>query len=160
MNSTAKTLIPNKEWLIKDSGKKIGSIIKSKKGYSLLCNGQSMPLSDINSVKAQFGSALFEESFKKVKPQETETKNYSIYDFPCNTKPHNPIYSVKEKLPLYSKSDKSKSRYCAGYYIVKFRKGWVKCCCPKLITLERYAYHGPFKTEEEMKDTLTKINKS
>jgi hypothetical protein len=158
--STAKVLIPNKEWLLKDSDKKIGSIVKSKKGYTFLRNGRTMPLNDINNVKSYFGAVLFEESFKKVKSLDLETKEYSIYDFPCNTKPHNPIYSVKEKLPLYSKSDKSKSRYCAGYYVVKFRKGWVKCCCPKLITLERYAYHGPFKTEQEMKDYFSKIDKS
>jgi hypothetical protein len=49
--------------------------------------------------------------------------------------------------------------YCAGYYVIQFRKGWVKSFCPKLITLERYPYKGPFKTEEEMKTTLSQLSK-
>ena len=69
------------------------------------------------------------------------------------------MYSVRQKLPLYAKSAKSKSQYCAGYYVIKFRKGWVKSYCPKLITLERYPYHGPFKTETEMKSVLNNVNK-
>jgi hypothetical protein len=70
------------------------------------------------------------------------------------------MYNVKKKLPLFAKSDKSKSQYCAGYYVIKFRKGWVKSFCPKLITLERYPFQGPFKTESEMKSTLNIVNKS
>ena len=48
------------------------------------------------------------------------------------------MYDVKRKLPLFTKSKKSKSLYCAGYYIIQFEKGWVKSFCPKLITIERY----------------------
>ena len=36
----SKVLIPNKEWIIEDSGKKIGSIAKNKKGYIFLRNGK------------------------------------------------------------------------------------------------------------------------
>ena len=57
------------------------------------------------------------------------------------------MYDVKSKLPLFTKSEKSKSLYCAGYYTIRFEKGWVKSFCPKLITVERYEYRGPFKTE-------------
>jgi len=45
------------------------------------------------------------------------------------------------------------------FVVIKFRKGWVKSFCPKLITLERYPYFGPFKTENEMKITLNNMNK-
>ena len=41
---------------------------------------------------------------------------------------------------LFTKSKKSKSLYCAGYYIIKFDKGWVRSFCPKLVTLESYDY--------------------
>ena len=64
------------------------------------------------------------------------------------------MYDVQRKLPLFTKSNASKSLYCAGYYIIKFDKGWVKSHCPKLITIERYPYKGPFKTEFEMKQVL------
>jgi hypothetical protein len=64
------------------------------------------------------------------------------------------MYDVKRQLPLFTKSEKSKSLYCAGYYIIKFDKGWVKSFCPKLITIERYISKGPFKTESSMKEAL------
>lgn len=158
MNSTAKCLIPNKEWLIEDNGVKVGSISKDKTGYNFLCNGKQIPL-DVNDVKAQFGNLLFEESLKKNKTNSLTVDTHSIYDYPCSSKPFDPVYSVKKRLPLYAKSDKSKSQYCAGYYVIKFRKSWVKSFCPKLITLERYPYHGPFKTEAEMKSVLNTVNK-
>ena len=97
---------------------------------------------------------------KKQQTDSQEPKSFFIYDYPCTSKPYVPVYNVKKKLPLYANSAKSKSQYCAGYYIIKFRKGWVKSFCPKLITLERYPYHGPFKTESEMRDQLNITNKS
>ena len=66
------------------------------------------------------------------------------------------MYDIKRKLPLFTKSEKSKSLYCAGYYIVRFEKGWVKSFCPKLITVERYETRGPFKTEFDMKSELNR----
>jgi hypothetical protein len=156
MISITKVLIPNKEWLVKEGEFKIGSISKQKKGYTFNKNGRSIPFSDLNDIKSQFGIIKLDESIKK----STDTiTNKSIYDYPCSSKPFEPVYSVREKLPLFAKSNKSKSQYCAGYYVIKFRKGWVKSFCPKLITLERYPYHGPFKTEQEMKSMLNTINK-
>jgi hypothetical protein len=160
MNSTAKVLVPNKEWLVQDGRNKIGSISKIKKGYAFLRNGKQVNFNDLAEISAQFGVAVFEEKIKKVKSEQVENKNYAIYDFPCSSKPYDPMYNVKKKLPLFAKSDKSKSQYCAGYYVIKFRKGWVKSFCPKLITLERYPFQGPFKTESEMKSTLNIVNKS
>lgn len=157
MSSITKVLIPNKEWLVKDGDYKIGSIIKNKKGYSFYRNGYQVPFDTLNDVKSQFGDIILDDSIKKFKPAATEGNN--IYEYPCSSKPYDPVYCVKEKLPLFAKSSKSKSQYCAGYYVIKFRKGWVKSFCPKLITLERYPYHGPFKTESEMKSMLNTVNK-
>jgi hypothetical protein len=70
------------------------------------------------------------------------------------------MYDVKKKLPLFTKSKKSKSLYCAGYYTIRFAKGWVKSFCPKLITLQRYDYKGPFTTELEMRQVLSNVSKS
>jgi hypothetical protein len=69
------------------------------------------------------------------------------------------MYDVKRKLPLFTKSDKSKSMYCAGYYIIRFDKGWVKSFCPKLITLERYEYKGPFTSDIEMRSELSNASR-
>jgi hypothetical protein len=157
MNSTAKVVIPNKEWLVRDEQKKIGSISKAKKGYVFFKNGKQINFKDLAEFNSQFGIAIFEESIKKVKKDNLD--GYYIYDFPCSSKPYESVYSVKKRLPLYAKSAKSKSQYCAGHYIIKFKKGWVKSFCPKLITLERYLFHGPYKTESEMRSALSTVNK-
>jgi len=159
MNSTAKVLIPNKEWLVRDEKSKIGSISKSKKGYVFLKNGKQVKFKDLNEINAQFGIAIFEESIKKIKAEKSNIDDYTVYDFPCRTQPYDPVYDVKKKLPLFAKSPKSKSRYCAGYYVIHFRKGWLKSFCPKLITLERNPYQGPFRTPQEMKVVLNRLNK-
>jgi len=59
---------------------------------------------------------------------------------------------------MFTKSKKSKSLYCAGYYIIKFDKGWVRSFCPKMVTCENYVSKGPFKTELEMRLELSKEN--
>jgi hypothetical protein len=160
MSTNAKVLIPEKEWLIKNGTEKIGSISKVKKGYVVLHHGKAMPFKSLAEVKSAVGIALFEEGIKKAKKDMPESTGYSIYDYPCKTKPYEPMYNVQKKLPLYTKRSKSKSQHCAGHYIIKFSKGWVKSFCPKRITLERYPYYGPFKTEEESKIALSKANKS
>jgi hypothetical protein len=157
MTVITKVLVPNKEWIIEQDQEKIGSIAKHKKGYSFLRKGQNIVFKNIKQIEQELGISLNE---KRIPNFEIEPASYSIYDFPCSSKPYGPVYNVKEKLPLFAKSSKSKSQYCAGYYVIKFRKGWVKSFCPKLITLERYPYLGPFKTENEMKAMLATVNKS
>ena len=87
----------------------------------------------------------------KVKVTSAEPEVYEVHGFPSMCKPYNSMYDVKRKLPLFTKSNASKSLYCAGYYTIKFEKGWVRSFCPKLITIERYESKGPFKTEMEMR---------
>lgn len=157
MNSSAKVLIPNKEWIIKDNFGKIASVAKNKKGYMVIRKGYIHPFKNLTDINEELGVNIIEENLKK---KQADNKELSIYDYPCSSKPYQPIYNVRKKLPLFAKSDKSKSQYCAGYYVIKFRKGWVKSFCPKLITLERYPFFGPYKTENEMKLTLKTLNKN
>ena len=156
MTVISKVLIPNKEWILEDNQQKIGSIAKEKKGYAFLRRGQKFEFKSLKEIKEELGLSVIEKSNETTKEEDAN----AIYGFPCSSKPIEPVYNVKEKLPLFAKSGKSKSLYCAGYYVIKFRKGWVKSFCPKLITLERYPYFGPFKTEQEMKIMLNSVNKS
>jgi hypothetical protein len=158
MNFISKVVIPNKEWIIEDHGQKIGSVAKLKKGYEFFRRGQRINFKDLKALTDEFGFTLAEGT--KTSKFEIEPVSYKIYEFPCSSKPFEAVYNVKKKLPLFAKSAKSKSQYCAGYYVIKFRKGWVKSFCPKLITLERYPFHGPYKTEIEMKAMLNTVNKT
>jgi hypothetical protein len=160
----AKTVVDGKFWIVEAEGEKLGTLSKEKKGYSFMRRGQKVDISDLAVFQTLFGITINEDQLKKERAKKSEqdktvSANNSIYEYPCSSKPFNPVYDVRKKLPIYSKSDKSKSQYCAGYYVIEFRKGWVKSFCPKLITLERYNHRGPFKTEIEMKTVLTAMNK-
>lgn len=154
MSVISKTIVPNKEWIITEDHTKIGSIAKEKKGYAFLKKGQRFEFKALKEIKEELGIT---DLSNEVECAFSEDHN-SIYGYPCSAVPFEPVYNVKKKLPLFAKSEKSKSQYGAGHYVM-FRKTWVKSFCPKLITLERYPFHGPFKTEYEAKALLNKLNK-
>jgi hypothetical protein len=108
------------------------------------------------SLTDQFGKDFF---VAKIIKEATNAPIQEVHGYPSSCIPHNPMYDIKRKLPLFTKSQDSKSVYCAGYYVIRFDKGWVKSHCPKLITLQRYEYQGPFKTELEMKQRLSNVSK-
>ena len=83
-----------------------------------------------------------------------------VHGYPTKGVPYNSMFDIKRKLPLFTKSEKSKSVYCAGFYLIKFNVNWLKSFCPKLITIERNEYLGPFKTEIEMKEKLKHVNRT
>ena len=155
MTTIAKPLIPNKSWLLETDGLKIVTLNKERSSYSILKNWQKISIGTVKDVKEKLGITFNE----KQKSEKVSNPENSVYDFPCGSKPFGSVYNIRKKLPIYAKSTKSKSQYCAGYYVIKFRKGWVKSFCPKLITLERYPFHGPFKTEMEMKQILSTLSK-
>lgn len=155
MTTIAKPLIPNKSWLLERDGLKVGTLNKERSSYSILKNGSKIAIGTVKDVKEKLGIVFFDV----VKSVKSDTKEHAVYEFPCGSKPFGSVYDIRKRLPIYAKSTKSKSQYCAGYYVIKFRKGWVKSFCPKLITLDRYPFHGPFKTEVEMKQMLTTLSK-
>ena len=158
MNAISKVLIPNKEWIIAQQGSKIGSVAKQKKGYVFLRNGKLINFKNLDEIQQKLGISISVPYIKKSAP--VVSTEYIIYDYSCNSKPYNAVYNLKKKLPIFAKTQKSKSWYCAGYYLIKDKNIWIKSHCPKLITLERYAYIGPFKLESEVDATLDDLNKS
>jgi hypothetical protein len=160
MSAVAKVLVPNKVWIVKDGGQKLGTLNKEKKGFSFYRKGQKLDFVNKSEITDKLGGNITEEIEKNTKTLKKDVvESLNVYEYPCGSKPHNPVYNIKKKLPIYAKSNKSKSLYCAGHYVIQFRKGWVKSFCPKLITLERYPFKGPFKTEDEMKTVLSQLSK-
>lgn len=53
----------------------------------------------------------------------------------------------RENLPCFTKTPTSKIYFAAGYYGINFDNGgWMESFTPKLSTLRKYEYIGPFKT--------------
>lgn len=149
----AKEVLKNKFWIVEDKGEKVATISFNDETYMLSDNTGASFYPDVKSINEKFGKQITWAGL-----EIKETIDHSVNGFPTNGVPYNALYDVKRRLPLFTKSEKSKSLYCAGYYTIRFEKGWVKSFCPKLITVERYETRGPFRTDLEMKQELSKVN--
>jgi hypothetical protein len=153
----AKPIIANKFWIVEKDGEKFATLRKDEDDRFVLSNQSGIRIYDNKeSVVKQFGRNFF---VAKVIREAVDSPTNEIHGYQTSCDPHNAMFDIKRKLPLFTKSEDSKSLYCAGHYVIRFDKGWVKSFCPKLITLQRYEYRGPFKTELEMKQVLTNVSK-
>jgi hypothetical protein len=153
----AKPIIDNKFWIVEQDGAKVATLRKDEDNRFVMSNEQGIKIYNTKeSLTRQFGKDFFVVNIVK---EAHDAEPNEVHGFTTSTAPHNAMFDVQRKLPLFTKSSDSKSLYCAGYYVIKFEKGWVKSHCPKLITLQRYDYRGPFKTEIEMKQVLSNVNK-
>jgi hypothetical protein len=152
----AKPIIDNKFWIVEKDGEKYATLRKDEDRFVMSNNLGIKVYNNKESVIRQFGKNFF---VAKIIKEANDADPNEIHGYPTSSDPHNAMFDIKRKFALFTKSPDSKSLYCAGYYVIKFDKGWVKSFCPKLITLQRYPYKGPFKTEIEMKQVLANVSK-
>lgn len=151
----AKPVVKNKFWIVEDHGTKIATIQAiDEGGFAYVHNNERKVFPSIKLLSKAYDI----EFVKAERPKKTGSDSHEVHGFPTNTKPHNEVLDVQRYLPIYTKSAKSKSFFCAGYYIIKFSNTWVRAYCPKLITLNRYEYEGPFKTQERMLSAMKEAN--
>ena len=153
----AKPIIDDKFWIVEQGGAKVATLRKDEENRFVMSNESGIKIYNTKeSLTRQFGKDFF--IAKIVKEADNSAPN-EVHGYSTSVDPHNAMFDIQRKLPLFTKSGDSKSLYCAGYYVIRFEKGWVKSFCPKLITLQRYDYQGPFKTEFEMKQVLSNVSK-
>jgi hypothetical protein len=151
----AKPVVKNKMWIVESAGTKVGNIMAVEEGGVVyLHDNQRETFPSIKILQKTYNI----EFVKAEKPIKEKLSVYDVYGFPTNAKPHNEVLDVQRYLPIYTKGAKSKSFFCAGHYIIKFSSTWVRAYCPKLITLNRYEYQGPFKTQERMLEAMKEAN--
>jgi hypothetical protein len=151
----AKPIVDGKFWIVEQDGAKIGTLHKKENNkFVLSSNDGNSFFGKKEELITAFGKGFFGT---KVKTTISDQEVRDVYGYSTSCHPYNPMFNVQKKLPLFTKSSASKSLYCAGYYIIKFDKGWVRSFCPKLITIERYENRGPFKSELEMKQVLSNV---
>ena len=168
MTVRAKTLVKDKFWILEQNGQKLGTLQKKEDdGWIFLSKqDQRQVYHTQESLFTKFGFNMFEpqqeEESKTVnKWDRLEGEDYPVHGYPCSQKPYNSMFDVQKRLPIYTKTPKSKSVFCAGYYIVYFEKvKWRKAYCPKVITLQRYTYKGPMKSKVEMLQILNNAIKN
>ena len=159
MTLKAKPVLKDKFWIIENDEQRIGTMSWNDDRYMFSNSNGTCFFDNKRQMKKRFGTDIVWTDITPNNNSNITNENYFVHGFPTSVTPFNTMYDVKRKLPLFTKSDKSKSAYCAGYYIIQFDKGWVKSFCPKLITIERYNFKGPFKSEMEMRSELSRANR-
>ena len=154
MSLLAKAIVKNKCWVVEDDyHNKVGTIMTSPTGVVYQHDQKREHFTSLKLLSDRYNIIV-----DKAPPKKIVTEAHDVYGYPCDYKAQNVLWDVPKKLPVFTKGSKSKSFFCAGYYIVKFNNGWVKSYCPKLITLNRYPYAGPYQTVEEMQEHLRIAN--
>jgi hypothetical protein len=153
MEFVAKPVLEDKFWILEDNGQKVGTIRSNENGVVLTVGKENHSFKKLEELKQKM-----KVSFTGKELVKKEKVEYDVHGYFCKTKPYNAIFDLKRKLPLYTKTNDSQSFFCAGYYCIQFDHGWVPASCPKLITLSRNNYLGPFKTKLEMTESLRQTN--
>lgn len=148
----AKPVVKNKFWVVEESGNKIATIQARDDGGCVYVHNESREqFGNVQSLTKKYNIKLSKRASRKAKPDNT------VYGYPASGIAYNQVYDVRRHLPIYTKTLKSKSMFCAGYYAVFVNGVWSEQFCPKNITLNRYNYVGPFKTKEDMHRKLKEI---
>ena len=116
-------------------------------GYQVRLNNQIAQYKTISMVEERF-KIRFENASTIQLKQDTSL----VHGYPAQGRIHNPMWDVRHRLPIYTKTKKSKSWFAAGWYSVKKGRTWKTVQDPKFILLERYPYCGPFYTEDLAND--------
>jgi hypothetical protein len=149
MTTIARPVVKNKIWIVEDNGSKVASIMAIEQGGFTYMHDQVREI--FPSIKMISKKYNIEFAKKLTKPP---IPGHDCYGYPCVGKPHNQLWDVSRRLPVYSKAEKSRSFFCAGHYLIKYNNQWIKEYCPKNITLSRYEFLGPYKNTLEQTSAL------
>lgn len=152
--------ITETSWLVigDTDDSKIGLLTEIRDEYVLMVKGEKQKFLNRKAVNSFFNEDVFQNAATPV-AEENVKKDYFINGFPVDFDNPNEVILKGNKLPLFSKKATSEVYYSAGYYCLHFPKNWMPAYCPKLSTLESYEFAGPFKTELEMRSSLTRLRK-
>ena len=145
MTLIALPVIDKQYWILKDNDRKVGNVEACAGGYQVKINDQIAQYKTIKMVEQRV-HVQFESAPKAVKEKPTNL----VHGYPVAGRMYNPMWDVPQKLPIYTKTNKSKSWFAAGWYSVKKGRKWRTIQDPKLIVLQRYPYHGPFFNQQEV----------
>jgi len=142
----AKSVVKDKFWILQQNNIKIGQVkAKSATNIEVIIHGNTM--SRFTSLADMKASGLFE--FTEL-PKPKASISEDVHGFPADGLAYNAVWNVKYKLPLYTQTDDSKSWFAAGFYKVNIGGTWIVQYCPKLITLQRNEFDGPFNTNPSL----------
>jgi hypothetical protein len=145
MTLIAKPVIDKQFWILQDGNQKVGNIEACAGGYQVKINNQVAQFKTIRMAAQRVNI-----EFETVNTQRHKRSPANlVHGYPTENRAYNPMWDVKMKLPIYTKTPKSKSWFAAGWYRVKKGRSWTVTQDLKLIVLQRYPYQGPFVSKEQ-----------
>lgn len=145
MSLIALPVVDKQYWILKENDRKVGNVEACAGGYQVKINNQIAQYKTIRMVEQRV-NIHFETPVKNKK--STEPKNL-VHGYLVAGRMYNPMWDIPQRLPIYTKTNKSKSWFAAGWYRVKKGRDWRVLQGPKLIMLQRYPYQGPYYNREE-----------
>lgn len=144
----AKTVKTGKYWIITDGERKVGNITANSSGYGVCLNNSVYQFNTTKDIK-DYAKIRFEP----VKTNKTKI-NVPYPQYPVPERIYNSILDVSRGLHLFTKKNKSKCYYAAGWFVIEYNGTKQIEYCPKYIFIERYPYIGPFKSKQEAESQI------
>lgn len=139
----AKPVVNKKYWILKKDDQKVGNIQATDTGYQITIANKVTSYKTIPML-CRREHVEFEKPARSARPPAN-----LVHGFAVEGRVYNALWDVKNQLPLYTKSSKSKSWFAAGWYRICQHRRWETVRDPKLIALQRYRYQGPFHSAAE-----------
>jgi hypothetical protein len=144
----AKPIVKNQFWIVTDGEKKVGNIEANNAGYGVQINGHFLQFNNATELKKKT-----QIKFEPLKSNKTKAA-LPYPQYPTTARTYNSVFDIKRGLHLFTKTNKSKCQYAAGWFVMDQHGTQTISFCPKYIFIQRYNYKGPFKSEEDAKAAL------
>jgi hypothetical protein len=149
-------------WLVHQGNERVGLLNKGvQEDYTFISGKNLVNFQNEDQVIQHFGNlTLFEEQNQE--PITTADKcyirGYEVkYEDPYVLERGHPDY--RDDIPLYAKIEGSSVYYAAGHYCINFGQAWKTANCPKLSTLTKYGFEGPWREAWPARQRMRDLNK-
>ena len=146
--------ITEESWILLSGGNRLALIYKTKNQFTVIGSLNQKIFNDISELEKFLGGKLVVEEFTTSEALTEEVSE--IFGFPI--KHANVFEPESEPIPCYRRSINSDVKIAAGYYGILFSTGWIASFCPKLDTLHKHLYIGPFGTKLQMNHEIALQN--
>lgn len=144
----AKPVVANRYWILRKDNQKVGIVEATDDGYVVKIQNHTQQFKTLPMMRES-------ADIEFVPPVPLSRPNsHRVHGYDTGCRAHNAMWNLRYKLPLFTKTAKSKSWYAAGWYAVRQNRSWRLEHNPKLIVLERYEFHGPFNTEDQARESI------
>jgi len=132
-------------WIVQFDGEKVGNI-------EIDADGVVMQQGQVTERFARLADLQRKYPVEFVKYSATPTPaSTDVLGYLTRTAAYNAEWDMQLQLPLYTTEPDSRSKRCAGFYIVnQISNSWSRVWCPKLLAIRRNQYMGPFTSRELM----------